>query len=256
MSNHYFRVQNYTIALYRDIPSTNKTAQTLAINGAPERTAVLASFQSKGIGRLNRSWFCPPGRGIMISLVLRPALTLEFIQGLTLLCSVAVVDAIKDVADCNPGIKWSNDILINDKKVCGILAQSGIDSDSKQYVIMGIGLNVNQNVAELPDDCRDRTTSLRIESPNSKRISRMKVLMSFLRNWESHYASYLAEGWSYLREVWIERNVTLGRQITFSGNQHGIARDISPRGGIIIETADGQLVEFQSEELSLGASFY
>jgi len=247
-------IGNNKIVFYKEISSTNSAARKMALSGQPDRTVVMASYQTEGAGRMNRGWICPPGRGIMISLILWPDLDIRLIQGLTLLCSVAVVDAIEDVTDCTGGIKWPNDVLIGGKKVCGILAQCGNASNNKRYVIMGAGLNVNQTVAELPGDCKDTSTSLLIES--GKRVSRMRILKSFLHFWDTHYSCYLAEGFGYLREAWIDRNVTLGRMITTSGNMSGIAKDISQDGGIIIEMADGTLQEFQSEELSLGSSFY
>ena len=222
--------------------------------GQPDRTAVMASYQTEGAGRMNRSWICPPGRGIIISLILWPELDIRQMQGLTLLCSAAVVDAIEDVTDCVAGIKWPNDVLVGGKKACGILAQCGIAPNNNRYVIMGVGMNVNQTVDELPRDCKDTSTSVLIQC--GKRVSRLRVLKSFLHFWDTHYSCYLEKGYGYLREAWLDRNVTLGRLITTSGNMSGIARDISQDGGIIIEMADGTLQEFQSEELSLGSSFY
>ena len=195
----YFDVRNKRIILYRETTSTNQMARELAMNGAPEGTVVMATFQTSGKGRMDRVWHCPPARGIMISMVLLPDLDIQRLQGLTLLCSTAVVDAVKDATNCTADIKWPNDVLINGKKVCGVLAQSGLTSGSKRFVVMGVGLNVNQTVAELPDVCRETSTSLRIESGG--RISRMGVLETFFCHWDRHYSAYAAKGYDYLRET-------------------------------------------------------
>ena len=245
------------IFLYREVTSTNSVAQLMARSGAPEGTIVLSRTQTSGMGRLRRQWACPAGRGILMSMVLRPEINVQLIPQLTLLCGVVVAETIKKATGCAAGIKWPNDIVMSGKKVCGILAQSNFSKTAPKYVIMGVGINVNLDTHQLPPDCRESSTSLRMEL--GQNVSRWKVLKQFITSWEEHYQSFLHGGHSYLRMKWIENNVTLGRDVTINrdrGPVQGRAVDISVRGGLIVSFSDGSLEEFMAEDLSLGRTHY
>jgi BirA family biotin operon repressor/biotin-[acetyl-CoA-carboxylase] ligase len=245
------------IFFYREVTSTNSVAQLMARSGAPEGTIVLSRTQTSGMGRLRRQWACPAGQGILMSMVLRPEIDRQLIPQLTLLCGVVVAETIKKTTDCAAGIKWPNDIVISGKKVCGILAQSNFSKTSPGYVIMGVGINVNLDTHQLPLDCRESSTSLRMELGQT--ISRWQVLKQFICSWEEHYQSFLLRGHSYLRMKWIENNVTLGRDVSINrdrGPVQGRAVDISERGGLIVSFSDGSFEEFMAEDLSLGRTHY
>ncbi len=245
------------IFLYRELTSTNSVAQLMARAGASEDTIVLSRTQTSGMGRLKRQWACPPGQGILMSMVLRPEINRELIPQLTLLCGVVVAETIKKTTGCAAGIKWPNDIVISDKKVCGILAQTNFSKAAPEYVIMGVGINVNLDTYQLPPDCRETSTSLRMEL--GQHVSRWKVLKQFINSWEENYQSFLSRGHSYLRMKWIENNVTLGRNVSINkekGPVQGRAVDISARGGLIVSFADRSTEEFMAEDLSLGRTHY
>lgn len=245
------------IFLYREVTSTNSVAQLMARAGAPEGTIVLSRTQVSGRGRFSRRWACPAGQGILMSLVLRPQINMNLIPQLTLLCGVVVAETIKKTTGCAAGIKWPNDIVISGKKVCGILAQSAFPKTAPEYVIMGVGININLDSQQLPPDCSESSTSLRMEL--GKKVSRWKVLKQFICSWEEHYQGFLLGGHSYLRGKWIENNITLGRDVSIKrdrGSVRGTAVDLSPRGGLIIRFSDGSIEEFMAEDLSLGRTHY
>lgn len=243
--------------LFREVTSTNSVAQRMAHDGASEGTIVLSRTQTSGRGRLNRQWVCPAGQGILMSMILRPEISGQLIPQLTLLCGVVVAETIKKTTGCAAGIKWPNDIVMSEKKVCGILAQTIISKTALQYVIMGVGINVNLDTWQLPPDCRETSTSLRMEL--GQNVSRWEVLRQFISSWEEHYQYFLHEGHSYLRMKWIENNVTLGRNVAINkarGPVQGRAVDISARGGLIVSFPDGEVEEFMAEDLSLGRTHY
>ncbi|MFZ3131062.1 MAG: biotin--[acetyl-CoA-carboxylase] ligase [Desulfosporosinus sp.] len=245
------------IFLYREVTSTNRVAQLMARSGAPEGTIVLSRTQTSGLGRLRRQWACPAGQGILMSMVLRPEINGQLIPQLTLLCGVVVAETIKKTTGCAAGIKWPNDIVMRGKKVCGILAQSSFSKTTPEYVIMGVGINVNLDTQQLPSDCRESSTSLRMEL--GQNVSRWKVLKQFIYSWEEHYQSFLHGGHAYLRMKWIANNVTLGREVSIKrdrGPGQGRAVDISARGGLIVSFPDGSMEEFMAEDLSLGRTHY
>ncbi|WP_459929885.1 biotin--[acetyl-CoA-carboxylase] ligase [Desulfosporosinus burensis] len=245
------------IYIYRKVSSTNNVAQFMALSGAPEGTIVMSMSQTSGMGRLKRQWACPPGKGILMSLVLRPEIKVQFVPQLTLLCAVVVAETIKKVTGCEAGIKWPNDIVISGKKVCGILAHSNFSKRGSEYVIMGVGININQTINQLPPDCRETSTSLRLEL--GQNVSRVRALKQFIITWDEHFQGFLKGGHPYLRTKWIENNVTLGRNVTINKEINpinGLAVDISERGGLIVSLSDGTLKEFLAEDLSLGRTHY
>ncbi len=245
------------IHLYRELSSTNSIAQQMAISGAPEGTIIMSKSQISGKGRMQRQWVCPPGKGLLMSMVLRPNISGKYVPQLTLLCAVVVADTIKKVTGCSPGIKWPNDILINNKKVCGILAESSFAGSGPEYVIIGLGINVNLDTLQLPADCQQTSTSLSLEL--GQRVSRIKLLEQFIISWDEHFEGFLQAGYPYLRSKWIEHNVTLGRHVSIKKDRisiHGVAVDIGENGGLIVDLPDGSRKEFLAEDVSLGRNFY
>lgn len=256
LPHKYFCKFGKEIYIYKEVTSTNRIAQLLAQSGAPEGTIVLSRSQTSGRGRMKRQWSCPPGKGILMSIVLRPPIKIQFVPQLTLLCSVVVAETIRKVTGCAAGIKWPNDILIGEKKVCGILAQSSFSGAGQEYVIIGVGINVNLSKDQLPLDCRKTSTSLKLEL--GQEVSRAKLLEQFYFAWEEHYLAFLESGHAYLREKWFENNVTLGRKIVINRNTYpyqGLAVDINDQGGLIVDFEDGSTEEFLAEELSLNGSY-
>jgi BirA family biotin operon repressor/biotin-[acetyl-CoA-carboxylase] ligase len=190
-------------------------------------------------------------------MILRPRLSARLVPQLTLLCGVVLAETIREEIGCEAGIKWPNDVLMRGKKVSGILAQGKICKDAVAYVVLGLGLNVNQREDELPPDCREISTSLRMES--GRRVSRLAALHRFILTWDRHFEAFSRDGYPYLREKWIENNLTLGRDVSVrapAGPVCGLAVDISERGGLVVRLPDGRTEEFLAEDLSLGRAHY
>jgi BirA family biotin operon repressor/biotin-[acetyl-CoA-carboxylase] ligase len=245
--------------LYRQVSSTNNVARLMALSGAPEGTLVISNYQTggKGRGRMNRQWYCPSGKGLLMSMVLRPAINVQFVPQLTLLCAVVVAETIKKVTGCAAGIKWPNDILIGGKKVCGILAESSFANGSPDFVIIGLGINVNLDRLDLPQDRLETSTSLRLEL--GQRVLRLNVLKQLICTWDKHYQGFIQGGPSYLRDHWIENNIILGRHVTINkekGSVSGQAVDISENGGLMVRFADGSIEEFLAEDVSIGSNTF
>jgi BirA family biotin operon repressor/biotin-[acetyl-CoA-carboxylase] ligase len=245
------------LLVYRELTSTNIAAREMAAAGAPAGTVVTSAFQNAGAGRLRRAWISPPGRSLLFSVILRPRMDARLASLLTLLCGAALSETIRETTSCEAGVKWPNDVLMRGRKVSGILAQGSLRGNAVSYVVLGVGLNVNQTDDELPPECRDISTSLRLETGG--RVSRAAVLRRFLSHWSELFDAFSRDGYPYLREKWIANNLTLGREITIRGDEGavmGTAVDISERGGIVVRFEDGSTKEFLAEDLSLGREHY
>lgn len=242
---------------YDKVSSTNSIARLMARCGAPEGTIIMSESQTAGKGRRSRHWDCPPGKGLLMSMILRPPIALREIPQLTLLAGVTIAESLQRIGIYTAGIKWPNDILIDGKKVCGILAESLISKRYGQAVIIGAGINVNQDICDLPPDCRDTSTSLKLQT--GSHWPRLQVLREFLTRWDLHYQCFLTSGSGYIREKWIQYNHTLGHNVTISYGHDSIpgkAVDISGNGGLLVQLASGEIKEFLADDVSLGRSFY
>ncbi len=252
------RLRGKEIYFYKAVDSSNIIARSLAQSGAADGIIIVCETQTAGRGRRGRQWSCPTGKGILMSMVLRPQIAVPAVPLLTLLTGVVVAETIHKATGCTVGIKWPNDIIISGKKVCGILAESSISSQGvPEHVIMGIGINVNLEKSDLPSDCMETSTSLKMEL--GKPLSRLSILREFIAAWDEHYQAFLQNGNEYIFKKWKENNITLGRTVTISKGSEsiiGMAVDISDRGGLVIRLSNGTLEEFMAEDVSLGRSHY
>jgi BirA family biotin operon repressor/biotin-[acetyl-CoA-carboxylase] ligase len=242
---------------YRELSSTNSIARHMAQSGAPEGTIVMSRVQTAGRGRMARQWTSPPGKGILMSLILRPDISIQFVPQLTLLSGVAVAETIRNATGCAAGIKWPNDVVLKSKKLCGILAESSFSKGAPDWVVIGFGININLDPDDLPPDCQTSSTSLKIELGH--RVSRLNILSEFINVWEKHYQGFLKGGHDYLRPHWIQNNVTLGKSVTVSREKesfNGVAVDISERGGLVVRLTNGDMKEFLAEDVSIGRHYY
>ena len=206
------------IDFHEVVVSTQKIAHHLAEDGASEGTLVLADEQNGGRGRLGRVWHSPKGSGIWMSLILRPQLLINQIPQLTLITAVAIVRAIKRVTGVECGIKWPNDILFNGKKVVGILTELQAEVENVRAVIIGMGINVNVEAQDMPEDLNEIATSLKIIT--GKIQSRAKLIQAILSELEALYDTYLENGFSVIKTMWESHAVSLGKIIsarTFNG---------------------------------------
>lgn len=237
------------IYYFPELKSTNIIAKEKALHraeGIEEGTLIIAERQSAGKGRLGREWFSPAG-GIWLSIILYPQLSPSYISRITLMTAVAVVKAIKVCTQIESQIKWPNDILINEKKVCGILTEMSAELDIINWVVVGIGLNANIDLRDFPEDIREKTTSLKETS--GEEVSRVKLVQVFLQEFEKYYEKLKRKEFPSILRVWKLYSHTLGKKIRVDIRERiitGEAMDINESGALIFKKEDGELVEIIS----------
>ena len=239
-----------TIHYEESVETTQKIAHTLANEGAPEGTLVVAEEQLGGKGRLMRNWYSPKYSGIWMSLILRPSIPFQQAPQLTLIAAVAVVQAIEHTTDLKPQIKWPNDILINRKKVTGILTELQAESDRIHSVIIGIGMNVNQEKNDFPEELQEIATSLLLEG--GKKVSRARVIQEVLVRLETLYEQFLAEGFLPIKQLWESYAISLGKEIkatTVNSTIVGKAIGITDEGVLLLEDHTGKVHNIYSADI-------
>ena len=239
------------IFFYPNLTSTNDTAYKMAIDGCPEGTAVVADCQSGGRGRLGRKWISPSGVNIYISIVLRPPLTPLEAPRITLVSALSVVETIKEISPgIVPKIKWPNDVLLNGRKVSGILTEMNSEMDRINFIIVGAGINVNMTGDMFPEELRYAATSLKEETGGI--IDRAKVIKVFLGKFEDHYNSYVKDGFKALSERWEAHSCLKGRYVEvdrLSNNIKGMVEGIDGDGALLIKKSDGKIVRIVSGDV-------
>ena len=196
---------------YDEISSTQDKAAQLAVEGALDGTVVISEMQTNGRGRKGRSWVSLPKGGIYLSMILRPKLMPSQVVQIPLIAGIALTNAIIKTTSLQPKIKWPNDIIISKKKVGGILTEMSSEIDGINYVILGIGLNVNIPDSLLLGPTAGIATSLLTECGES--ISRAKLVQCFLFEFETTYLKFLASGFASVRDQWKALNNTIGSRV-------------------------------------------
>ena len=234
------------VLYYPSVTSTNDIARQQALQKAVEGTAVIADRQTSGRGRLKRAWVSPQGN-IAVTIILYPAR--ENLRYLTILAALAVLRSVEKTTRLKCQLKWPNDVLINNKKVCGILLESQAASDSVDYAIIGIGINVNMKLSDYPE-IASIATSLADET--GEEVSRPALLRNLFTEMEELYLC-LQAGQSPLAE-WRDNLVTLGKNIHVrSGDDvfEGIAESVAEDGSLMLRGADGRLLKFMAGDVTL-----
>ncbi|OOE10600.1 biotin--[acetyl-CoA-carboxylase] ligase [Fictibacillus arsenicus] len=232
------------------VKSTQEIAHSLAREGAVEGSIVIADEQTGGRGRLGRAWQSPSGTGIWMSLILRPEIPLQKAPQLTLLIAVAASRAIEKVTGLEAAIKWPNDLLIKGKKVAGILTELQAEADSIHSVIVGIGMNVNQEKKHFSEEISEIATSLSIES--GKTYKRAELAGAVLQEIENLYRSYLDNGFAVIKLLWEARAYSLGKRITarsVTGSITGYAKGITDEGVLLLEDDNGEIHSIYSADI-------
>ena len=236
------------------IDSTNRVAKELADAGQGEGTLVLCEEQSAGRGRLGREWFSPKNSGLYMTLILRPNLSAQSAMPITMLAALAVRDAISQIAGMEAMIKWPNDILLNGKKVAGILTELSVSSDGQvKWIVVGIGVNVNTRFTDFPEEVQDIATSLYCE--RGLECSRLELVRAICYQMETLYGEFVAEGGDakvFLPRYKIYSATLLRRVEMYAGQQkvEGIAEDFDEGGALLIRTDDGKLTRMFTGEVT------
>jgi BirA family biotin operon repressor/biotin-[acetyl-CoA-carboxylase] ligase len=234
------------------VTSTQKIAQSLANDGVQEGTIVVADQQTNGRGRMSRAWYSPSGTGIWMSMIIRPNIPVNTTPQLTLLTAVAIVQAIEELTPLKPDIKWPNDIMINGKKVVGILTELQAEADQVHSVIIGTGINVNQKTDDFPEDLQNIATSLLIETETS--WERAQLIQTILLRFESLYSLFLSKGFKPIKILWESYAISLNKVLiarTLKGTVEGKAIGIDDDGALLIETSDKKIEKIYSADIEL-----
>lgn len=234
-----------------DTASTNADAFHLAEEGAVEGTVVIADAQSGGKGRMGRVWSSPPGINLYCSVVLRPGVKPYQAPQLTFLSAVAVARAIELTTNLKPEIKWPNDVLLSGRKVAGLLNEMSSETDGINFVILGIGVNLNMTAVQFPPDLRTPATSLLLEQ--GRQVSRAQFAASMLNELDRLYTEFLERGFAPVREEWHKRCNANGHDVSVSDGGAEIMRGrfdgIDSDGALLLCRADGTLERILSGDV-------
>jgi BirA family biotin operon repressor/biotin-[acetyl-CoA-carboxylase] ligase len=235
------------IVYFEKIDSTNIYAKRLVKDGVLEGCVIVADKQEKGRGRKNRIWSSPEG-GLWFSVILYPIIPPQDAMIITMAASVSVVEALTKITDLKPMIKWPNDVLVKGKKLCGILTELDAEMDRINYIIIGIGINVNNNISK---ELNDIATSLKIETKMN--FSRVEIFANILNNLEKNYNQIKLGNLKFIRDLWLSYAKIIGKNIrVVSENKifKGLVIDVDIDGRLVIETSKGK------NRISYGDIFY
>ena len=246
-SRDFGRVMRYS----EQVTSTNDVILDMAEQGAPHGAVCLADEQTAGRGRRGYRWFSPPGCGIWASILLRPGLPAARTPPLTLCAAAAVARALEAAAGVTVEIKWPNDLLIRNRKVAGILAESRATAADEPVIVVGMGINVNHTRDLFPEDLADSATSLRIES--GAPVPRQDLFLAILATFESAYEGFLASGPASLLAEVNARLAWRGRMVEAESPAGAAGRlsRVDEAGGLLLEGAGHGPVLIRSGSIRL-----
>ncbi len=223
---------------FKTIDSTNLYAKKLVKKGTPEGTVVIADTQLKGRGRKERSWSSPPG-GLWFSVILYPDVHPEQAMLITMTAAVSIAQAVKKVTYLDPEIKWPNDIIIKNKKLCGILTELESEMDLIKYAVIGIGINVNNKInADLHD------IAISIKEAKGVSISCINLFHEILKKFDYHYQQFITKKYENIRKIWFYFSKIIGKKIEVQDNSNvisGNVNDIDENGHLILNTIKGKV---------------
>lgn len=245
------RLLGSEIVYFDTIGSTNDEAMRLAAGGAPEGTVVVSEEQTRGKGRLGRSWLSPKYQGIWFSVILRPQV-LPIETGLiTLAAAAAVARAIAKETGLEAEIKWPNDVLIRGKKVAGVLSEMSAEQDKVHFVVVGLGTNANVEAKAFPAEWRQRATSLKEQL--GRKIDRSRLLCSVLGSFEELYGLFQEREWQKIVDEWKEMSTTIGKEVKaklFERTVIGVAIDVDENGQLILRLPNGNVLSLSAGEIT------
>lgn len=235
---------------FLEIGSTQDVAKEMVVKGASEGTLIIAEGQTKGRGRLGRTWLSPQGQGLYLSLILRPHISPIHAPKIALMVAVAIAHAIEAITPVKAQIKWPNDVLISHRKVAGILTEIDAEMDRTNAVILGIGININNDTSYFPRELKNTVTSLRMET--GREISRLELLQTLLMEIENLYETFKVKG--FIPGVWKEKDVTIGsrvKAVLMDRELVGQAVDIDHEGALILKDGKGDIHRIVSGDVTL-----
>lgn len=225
-----------------EVDSTNLFAADLADQGAPEGEIVIAETQMRGKGRLGRPWVSPPFMNLYLSVILRPALPPRHAPQLNLASAVAVAESVAAVAGVKPEIKWPNDVLVEGKKLAGILTESSCEGGRVRFVVVGIGVNINFAREAMPEAIRERATSLLIVT--GRRVDRSKFAGQLIQSLDRCYGEFEERGFAFVQPRWESYFNLKGKKVRVESPGQpvrGRALGIDGEGALLVESESGEV---------------
>jgi len=233
----------WSVRFYPAVVSTNETAHELGRDGAADHTVVIADSQSRGKGRLKRRWQSPPARNLYVSILLRPPVFAVEASAFPLAAGVAVMRVLSRYAGKEAvRLKWPNDVLIRGRKAAGILAEMRTKSGAIDWLVVGIGINVNMERCDFDPEIRETSVSLKEETGRS--LSRLQLAADLLSSFEDCYTRFLREGFRLLREEWLASTDMIGRSVGVDCGEDmltGIVETIGEDGALVLRDARGNV---------------
>lgn len=242
----------HSICYEETVDSTNNVAKVLANNGCENGLLVVAEEQGAGKGRLSRGWISPYAKGIWFSVVLKPPFLPQEASKCTLLAAVAVVKAVNKLQGVNAVIKWPNDILLNGRKLVGILTEMNAEFGHINYVVIGTGVNTNGQPEDYPAEVRDLAVS--VTDAAQEKFTRVELLADILKNMEDLYETAIAEGFAPVLDEWRKYSCTLGQEVKVIApdtTYFGTALDIDEDGLLIVKKDDGTVDKVVAGDVSI-----
>ncbi|MDO4754900.1 MAG: biotin--[acetyl-CoA-carboxylase] ligase [Parabacteroides sp.] len=242
------------ILRFESVESTNVTAVQYALDGADEGTVIVADQQQGGRGRMKRVWSSPLG-GLWFSIILRPKIDPEHIAQVTMVAGIAVAKVLRKLYENDIiSIKWPNDLLVRNKKVCGILSEMQLNTEGNvDYVVVGIGINVNVDYDDFPTELKGTAASL--NEIFNKKITCSEVLHKILIEFNDVYEKWISTGLNVVLQSWGKMNCTIGEKVLVKDDDKvifsGIAKAIDEKGAIIVVNSDGLMRKFDFGEISI-----
>lgn len=239
------------ILRYEQVESTNTLAREFAEQGQAEGLVIAAQEQTAGRGRMGRKWIVPRGTSLQFSVLLRPPLAPQYAPRLSFMAALSVANALARQFNLKAVLKWPNDVLLHEKKVCGILTESSVQGEQLAYAILGVGLNVNYTMSAFPELARFATT---VQDVLGEAVDRSSLERTILDELDGYYAR-IRRGESFLGE-YRARLGMLGKRIRVAGNQEileGIAKDVDKEGALILQTGHKQVKLFAGDVTILKA---
>lgn len=241
----------HSIHYFEECDSTQTIAQELARNGAEDGTIVISETQTAGKGRMSRPWESTRGKGIWMTIIIRPDILPQQAPPFTLVVAVAVVNALKSLyKNFTPIIKWPNDILINGRKCTGILTEMVAEMDRVQALLIGMGINVNQQQDDFPDELQQIATSITVEEGET--IDRAELVASIVNYFEEYTNQYLQNGFAPIKQLWEQSSGTIGKRIkatTLTEVIEGLAVGITENGVLEIRLDNSEIKQVYSADI-------
>jgi len=232
---------DYKIHYYDEVFSTNDIAKEVAKKSVEDRVVILAETQTRGKGRLERQWISPRG-GIWLSIILRPQIGPKEALKITFITSSAVAKTIQQLFGLKAEVKWPNDVLVNGRKICGILTETETKENIVEFVVIGIGINANVDLDAFPRKLRETATSLKHEL--GYEVERKTLVNTLLQNFEHRYKGLKRGMWNSLLPEWKSLATFLGRKVevtSFDEAFVGEAWDVDDGGALIVKLENGVL---------------